>query len=81
MGRNMHLMLMHLQRNGINVVDLFEGLCWFMCPWIEEGALVFALGCCHPCSGKAVLKGPGATHHFTLFFCHPNELPGREEGD
>lgn len=52
-----------------------------MRPWIEEGALIFTLGCCHPCSGKAVLKGPGATHHFTLFFCHPNELPGRDEGD
>ena len=38
------------------------------------------LGCCRQCSGEAVLKGPGATHHFTLSFCHPNELPGREGG-
>lgn len=41
---------------------------------------MFTLGC-HPlCWGKAVLKGPGVTHHITLSFCSPSELPGRERG-
>lgn len=39
---------------------------------------MIALGCCCLCLGKAVLRGPEATHHITLSFCCPNELPGRE---
>lgn len=41
---------------------------------------MFTLGCHCMCSSNTVSKDPGPMHHFTLSFCDPNELPGREGG-